>query len=81
VLTIRISAIIDDKFTKMLQEGFKSVTTLHIFVIRAILAVVFSVVATRMFYGKVDPFYVAGVAVILLGLAYLSEYLRHRKDR
>ena len=81
MLTISGSAIIDDKFIKKLLEGLKLMTTLHIFVIRAILAVVFAVVATRMFYGRVDPFYVAGVAVILLGLAYLSEYLRHRKDR
>lgn len=80
-MTIRGSVTIDDKFTKMQQEGFKSVTKLHIFVIRAILAVVFAVVATRMFYGKVEPFYIAGLAVILLGLAYFAEYLRHRKDR
>ena len=56
-------------------------TGLHIFVIRAILAIVFAVVATRMFFGKVDPLYISGLAVILLGLAYFAEFLRHRKNR
>ena len=56
-------------------------TGLHIFVIRAILAIVFAVIATRMFYGRVEPLTIAGVAVILLGLAYFAEYLRRRKHR
>ena len=56
-------------------------TGLHIFVIRAILAIVFAVIATRMFFGKVDPLYISGLAVILLGLAYFAEFLRHRKNR
>ena len=56
-------------------------TGLHIFVIRAILAIVFAVIATRMFYGRVEPVIIAGLAVILLGLAYFAEYLRHRKRR
>lgn len=56
-------------------------TGLHIFVIRAILAIVFAVIATRMFYGRVEPTLIAGLAVILLGLAYFAEYLRHRKRR
>ena len=53
----------------------------HVFIIRAILGVVFAVIVTRMFYGRVDPLYVAGLAVILVGLAYFAEYLRHRKSR
>ena len=56
-------------------------TGLHIFVIRAILAIVFAVVATRMFFGKVDPLNIAGLSVILLGLAYFAEDLRQRKNR
>ena len=56
-------------------------TGLHIFVIRAILAVVFAVIATRMFFGRVDPLNIAGLSIILLGLAYFAEYLRHRKKR
>lgn len=53
----------------------------NIFVIRAILGVVFAVIATRMWYGSVEIPYVIGLAVILVGLAYFAEYLRHRKNR
>ena len=53
----------------------------HVFIIRAILGVVFAVITTRMFYGRVDPLYMAGLAVILVGLAYFTEYLRRRKSR
>ena len=53
----------------------------QIFFIRAIIGAVLAVVITRMFYGRVEPLTIAGVAVILLGLAYFAEYLRHRKQR
>ena len=56
-------------------------TKFHILVIRAILSLVFAVVATRMFYGRVEIPYVVGLAIIMLGLAYFAEYLRHRKNR
>jgi hypothetical protein len=51
----------------------------QIFVIRAIVGLVFAVVVTRMFYGRINPLYVAGLAIILVGLAYFAEYLRKRK--
>lgn len=63
------------------QERFTTMTKFHIFVIRAILGLVFAVIATRMFYGRVAVPYVVGLAIILLGLAYFAEYLRHRKNR
>ncbi|MBW1813882.1 MAG: hypothetical protein JRJ39_09470 [Deltaproteobacteria bacterium] len=53
-------------------------TKYHIFVIRAILAGVVAVVLTRMFYGSVNPVFVIGLAIILLGLAYLSAYLKKK---
>jgi hypothetical protein len=53
----------------------------HIFIIRAIMGLVFAVIVTRMFYGRIDPIYVAGLAVILVGLAYFAEFLRQRKSR
>jgi len=56
-------------------------TKFHIFVIRAILGAVFAVIVTRMFYGRVEILYVAGLAIILVGLAYFAEYLRNRKTR
>jgi len=55
-------------------------TKFHIFVIRAILGAVFAVVLTRMFYGRVEILYVAGLAIILVGLAYFAEYLRNRRN-
>jgi uncharacterized membrane protein HdeD (DUF308 family) len=57
------------------------VSQFHIFVIRAILGLVFAVIATRMFYGEVAIPYVIGLAIILVGLAYFAEYLRQRKNR
>jgi len=55
-------------------------TRFHIFVMRAILGAVFAVILTRMFYGRVEILYVAGLAIILVGLAYFAEYLRNRKN-
>ncbi len=52
---------------------------LTIFVIRAVIGLVFAVIVTRMFYGRINPIYIAGLAVILVGLAYFAEYLRKRK--
>ena len=51
------------------------------FVIRAILGLVFAVIATRMFYGQIAIPKILGLAIILVGLAYFAEYLRHRKKR
>ena len=53
----------------------------QIFIIRAVIGAVFAVVLTRMFYGKVHIAYVVGLAIIMEGLAYFAEYLRHRKSR
>ena len=56
-------------------------TQLQIFIIRAIIGVVFAVILTRMFYGRINPMYIAGLAIILVGLAYFSEYLRKRREK
>jgi hypothetical protein len=50
-----------------------------LFFIRAILGVAVAIVITRMFRGSASAVYVAGLAVILVGLAYFAEYLRKRK--
>ena len=50
-----------------------------LFFIRAILGVAIAVVITRMFRGEVSAIYVAGLAVILVGLAYALEHYRKRK--
>jgi uncharacterized membrane protein YcaP (DUF421 family) len=51
----------------------------QIFVIRAIIGLAFAALVTRMFYGRINPIYVMGLAIILVGLAYFAEYLRQRK--
>jgi len=53
----------------------------QIFIIRAVIGAVIAVVLTRMFTGKIYIPYVVGLAVIMVGLAYFSEYLRQRKSR
>lgn len=56
-------------------------TQFHIFIIRAILGAVFAVILSRMFYPEANAIYVAGLGVILVGLAYFAEYLRNRKKQ
>jgi hypothetical protein len=49
-----------------------------LFFIRAILGVAIAVVITRMFRGEASVIYVAGLAAILVGLAYALEFYRKR---
>ncbi len=57
-------------------------TSFQIFIIRAIFGAGFSVLLIRIFYGKVQVVYAAGLAVFLVGMAYVMEYFRKkRKDR
>jgi len=53
----------------------------HIFIIRAVFGAVFAVVLTRMFYGKVETVYVIGLAVFLVGMAYVIEYFRKKREK
>ena len=53
----------------------------QIFFIRVIIGAFLAVVITRMFYGRVHIGYVAGLAVIMIGLAYFAEFLRKRRNR
>jgi len=52
-----------------------------IFVLRAILGVVFAVVLTRFFYPGAGIVWVAGAAVGLVGLAYVTEYYRKQRSQ
>ena len=62
------------------REG-KDLNQFQIFFIRAVIGAFFAVVITRMFYGRVHLAYVAGLAIIMVGLAYFAEFLRKRKSR
>jgi len=53
----------------------------NVFVIRAILGIVFAVVLTRLFYPATNVIYVIGLAVFLIGMAYFFEYLRKNKTK
>jgi putative effector of murein hydrolase LrgA (UPF0299 family) len=53
----------------------------QIFFIRAVIGAFLAVVITRMFTGKIHIPYIVGLAVIMVGLAYFSEFLRKRRNR
>ena len=55
-------------------------TQFNIFFIRAVIGTVVAVVLTRMFYGKIEIVYVAGLAVFLVGMAYIMEYFRKKRS-
>jgi len=51
------------------------------FGIRLILSVVFAFIASRIFFRDTSLWKVGGLALLMLGLAYLTEYLRRRDRR
>jgi len=53
----------------------------NIFIMRAILAAFFAVILTRFFYGRVELLYVAGLAIFLMGMSYVTEYYRRKKHK
>ncbi len=58
----------------------EKLTRFYIFVIRAMLGLMFAVFLVRFFYGKVSPLYVVGLAIFLVGFAYVLEYWRKKKE-
>ena len=54
---------------------------LTIFVIRAVVGLAFAAIVSRIFFGSLNPAYVVGLAIILVGLAYFAEYLRKRRQQ
>jgi len=63
------------------SEWINKLNQIQIFIIRAVIGAVIAVVLTRMFTGKIYIPYIVGLAIIMVGLAYFSEYLRQRKSR
>ena len=53
----------------------------QIFIIRAVIGAVIAVILTRAFTGKIYIPYILGLAIIMVGLAYFSEYLRHHRNK
>ena len=58
-----------------------SLNQLQMFTIRAVIGLFVAVVITRMFTGRIYIPYVVGLAIIMVGLAYFSEYLRQRRNK
>ena len=52
----------------------------NILIMRLILGAAFAVMLARFFYPGANPIYVAGLAVFLIGMAYLLEYWRKSKS-
>ena len=50
-----------------------------ILIIRLFLGAAFAVVLWRFFFPKTDFIYVVGLGILLVGLAYVSEYFHNRK--
>jgi len=56
------------------------VNQLYIFIIRAILGGVFAVIAVRIFRPQAGLGFTVMLGIILVGLAYLKEFYRKRKN-
>jgi len=46
-----------------------------------VLGILFAVFLTRFFYGRIDLFHVSGLAIFMVGIAYILDYMRGRKSR
>jgi uncharacterized membrane protein YfcA len=57
----------------------RTMPALQIFIIRAILGVVFGILLMRFFYPDAPKAIVALLCAVLVGLSYLTEYLRRRR--
>jgi len=55
------------------------VSAVQIFIIRAVLGILFAVFLSRIFYPRAPIYFTIGLCVVLVALAYLTEYLRRRK--
>jgi uncharacterized membrane protein HdeD (DUF308 family) len=55
------------------------VTNWQIFIIRAIMGAVFGVILSKFFYPNAPLVFIVLLCMILVGLAYLTQYLRQRK--
>ena len=53
----------------------------QIFIIRAVMGAVFGVILSRFFYPNAPVAFIISLCAVLVGLAYLTEYLRQRSKR
>jgi hypothetical protein len=55
-------------------------TRYQILAIRAVLGIVFAVVLLRFFYPRAGIAYAIGLAVFLVGMAYITEAWRRKRE-
>ena len=55
-------------------------TPFQIFIIRLIVGAAFAVLVVRIFYGKVEVVYAAGLTIFMVGMAYVLEYFRKKRE-
>jgi len=53
----------------------------YIFLIRVFLAAFIAVLISRFFYPDAGISFIAGLGVVMICLAYLSEYFRSRRQK
>jgi hypothetical protein len=53
----------------------------NILVIRLIVGLVIAVVMSRFFFGQITPISVGGLMIFLVGMAYVTEYMRNRNKK
>jgi hypothetical protein len=54
---------------------------LRIFIMRAVLSILFSYAANFIFFRNTSPSRVLGLAAFMLGLAYVIAYVRNKEKR
>lgn len=54
-------------------------TSWNIFIIRAVLGVVFGLILARVFFPQKSISFIVGLCAMLVALAYVSEFFRKRK--
>ncbi len=56
-------------------------TKFNILVIRLVIGLGIAVVMSRFFFGAITPLSVAGLMIFLVGMAYVTEYMRNRNKK
>lgn len=52
----------------------------QVFVIRAVVGLGIAVIMSRFFFQRINPLTVGGLAVFLVGMSYVTEWFRNRKN-
>ena len=63
-----------------LRNSADYMNRIHVFIIRAVFAAVFAVLVTRVFYPGASFQHILELGIFLLGMAYLVEYFRNRRQ-